>query len=83
MINTRRSDIDILIEILKISSEKTKKTWILHRANMSHNQLEKYLGLLIEKQLLVKHNEPYAAFETSDRGHEFIDLAEKMSSFFD
>jgi len=51
-LNTRRSDINIIADILKLG--ETNKTQIMYSANMSYRQLEKYLGFLIEKKFLRK-----------------------------
>jgi len=52
MVNTRRSEIDIIGEILNLSRDGAKKTEILYQGNLSYTQLQKYLPFLVEKDIL-------------------------------
>lgn len=83
MINGRRSDIDILTDILKLSCESAKKTRILYQANLSHKQLERYIDVLMGNGLLIKKMTPFRVYQTSEKGHEFIALSQKINTFFE
>ena len=83
MINGRRSDIDILTDILKLSCESAKKTRILYQANLNHKQLNRYLNVLLEKGLLVKKQTPFRVYQTSEKGHEFINITQKLNTFLE
>ena len=54
MLNGRRSNIQIIAEILRL--EEAGKTEIMYSVNMSYAQLEKYLNFLVERGFLVKTN---------------------------
>jgi predicted transcriptional regulator len=56
-------------EILNLSLKGLKKTHVMYKANLSHNQLEKFLKILTEKKLLTKENNRYI---TTEKGREFI-----------
>jgi predicted transcriptional regulator len=56
-------------EILNISKEGAKKTHVMYRANLSHSQLEKYLGILMDKKLLGIDDGLYVITE---KGKEFV-----------
>ena len=52
MVNCRRSEIEIICEILNLSRNGAKKTEILYQGNLSYTQLQKYLPFLVEKEIL-------------------------------
>ena len=55
MLNKRRSEIEIINQILKLSSNGAKKTEILYQGNLSYLQLQSYLPYLIEKNIIEEH----------------------------
>ena len=63
--------------ILTLCTKEIKKTHIMYRANLSHKQLEKYLGILVSKELLIRKNGYYA---TTDKGLDFIAGFKKVQS---
>ena len=50
MVTSRRSSIDIIGGILRLG--EAKKTRVMYQVNMSHTQLNFYLGFLVDKGLL-------------------------------
>ena len=52
MVNNRRSEIEIIGKILRLSSNGAKKTELLYQGNFSYAQLQSYLSFLIEKNIL-------------------------------
>ena len=65
----RRSRLETINVILTISVHGIKKTHIMYRANLSYRQLEKYVELLVSKQLLAKQGDAYV---TTDKGFAYI-----------
>jgi predicted transcriptional regulator len=63
--------------ILKLCSTGSRKTHIMYRANLSHYQLEMYLFLLIEKNLLALKQRHYT---TTPKGYLFIKSFEELVS---
>ena len=55
MVNNRRSELDIINEILVLSKGGAKKTEILYQGNLSYTQLQSYLPFLIKKNILQEH----------------------------
>jgi len=55
MFNKRRSEIQIIREILDLSKTGAKKTEILYQNNMSFVQLKNYLSFLIEKKIIMEN----------------------------
>ena len=55
MSDTRRSEIEIIGEILKLTRRGAKKTEILYQGNLSYAQLQTYLAFLLDKDILEEH----------------------------
>ena len=72
-----RCRIETLNIILTISIKGIKKTHIMHKANLSHKQLEKSLEVLTSKGLLLKDGDSY---KTTDKGLAFIEEFAKIQS---
>ena len=66
----KRSRFETIYTILKLCVKSTKKTHIMYRANLSHQQLEKYLNLLLERNLVAAGDDGYT---TTPRGMNFIE----------
>lgn len=45
--NYRRSNVEIIDDMLRLGENGAGKTEIMHSANMSYSQLQKYLSFLI------------------------------------
>jgi predicted transcriptional regulator len=80
----KRSDIDIMANILSASKRGAKKTRIMYRCNLSHNQLQVYLQILLEKGFLASHTNKEGAkqnyFKTASKGFEFLDAYRTLKS---
>jgi len=72
----KRSDIDIMASILDEAHKGARKTRIMYRCNLSHNQLQVYLKLLLGMGFLVSHSEKGSSelglFETTAKGLKFL-----------
>ena len=73
----KRSDIDIMANILSEANKDTKKTRIMYRCNLSHRQLQIYLQVLRDMGLLAFHSKKEGAkmnyFRTTSKGFKFLD----------
>lgn len=80
--NTRRSKIHILVDILKLVQRKggkAKPTHILYGANLSHTRLKKYLNILLENEFLEKLNKDKRVYyEITLKGQKFISEFKKV-----
>ena len=52
MVNVRRSEFEIISDILTLSRNGAKKTELIYQGNLSYTQVQKYLPFLIERQIL-------------------------------
>ena len=72
----KRSDLDIMANILSAANKGTKKTRIMYRCNLSHKQLQVYLKLLLEMEFLEPHSKEGGKlnyFITTSKGCKFLD----------
>ena len=87
MVNSRRSELDIIGEILVLSKKGAKKTEILYQANLSYMQLQKYLPFLVEKNILEKHvvkNNGYShnLYKTTEKGLDLLNTINQIYAHF-
>ena len=66
----KRSDIDIMANILSEARRGARKTRIMYRCNLSHRQLEAYLELLLDMGFLESNSN---SFGTTTKGRKFLD----------
>ena len=66
----KRSDIEIMANILSEANGGARKTRIMYRCNLSHRQLQAYLKLLLRLGLL---ESPSDSFKTTVKGRKFVD----------
>ena len=74
----KRNRFETMYIILKLCSAGSKKTHIMYRANLSHQQLEKYLTILFDKELLAIKEGSYT---TTQRGYLFIRKFDELVNF--
>ena len=82
MVKNRRSELDIITEILDLSKEGTKKTDILYKGNLSYTQIQSYLPFLIDKDVLEecmikKKGRNYRFYRTTSKGLSLLDAAHR------
>jgi predicted transcriptional regulator len=67
----KRSDIDIIANILDEARKGSRKTRVMYRCNLSHRQLQVYLNLIQDMGLLASHSE---FFITTAKGNKFLEV---------
>jgi len=69
--NQRRSNIEIINEMLRIGADGAGKTEIMYSANMSYSQIQKYLKFMISQGLIdkVEVDNPSVAYRVTEKGH--------------
>jgi predicted transcriptional regulator len=69
--NQRRSNIEIISEMLRIGASGAGKTEIMYSANMSYRQIQKYLKFMIAQGLIdkVEVGNPSVAYQVTEKGH--------------
>ena len=88
MLNSRRSEIEIIRDILVLSQAGAKKTEIMYQVNLSFFQLNNYLKYLLENELLQKNpiqingNGLGIEFVTSKKGTNCLTSIKTAMNFF-
>jgi predicted transcriptional regulator len=79
-----RTRIEILANILQVASNRTLKTHIMYRANLSHRQLERYLAYLETNGMLeevLDESDGVTKFRITQKGLDFLKDYERLSSY--
>jgi predicted transcriptional regulator len=73
-IKRRRSDIDIIAEMLKAGEKGAGKTEIMYSVNMSYSQIQKYLPYLISGGFIDTTNlsNPKVCYRVTEKGQELL-----------
>ena len=88
MFDKRRSEIQIIGEIVNLSKSGAKKTEILYQTNMSYSQLQHYLTYLLEKDILKQDTKTNAngtssqIFVTTEKGTNLLGDIDKLFKYF-
>jgi len=79
-VNRRRSDLEIIANMLKVSENGTGKTRIMYGANMSYSQIQKYLGYLIAQGFIdeIKLGNPSVTYKVTASGLKLLKLIESI-----
>ncbi|MCX6005778.1 MAG: hypothetical protein NTZ34_00750 [Chloroflexi bacterium] len=69
--NQRRSNIEIISDMLRIGANGAGKTEIMYSANMSYRQIQKYLKFMMAQGLIdkVEIGNPSVAYQVTEKGH--------------
>lgn len=75
-VNRRRSDIEIIAEMLKVGENGAGKTEIMYNVNMSYRQIQKYLGFLLGQGLIdrMQMGNPCVTYQITDKGTKLLQL---------
>lgn len=68
--NHRRSNIEIIGDMLRVGENGAGKTEIMYSANMSYSQLQKYLGFLISHNFIdrLEVGNPKVTYRVTEKG---------------
>jgi predicted transcriptional regulator len=76
---SNRGKIEIMADILSLSTSGIKKTHIMYRANLSYEQILYYLNELLSKALMVQDvNETHTTYRTTEKGREFLNCFARL-----
>ena len=75
-VNRRRSDVEIMADMLKVGENGAGKTEIMYSANMSYRQIQKYLGFLVASGFIdkMKMGNPSVTYQVTDNGLKLLQL---------
>jgi len=72
--NRRRSNIEIIADMLRVGENGAGKTEIMYSANMSYAQLQKYLAFMLNHGFInkVKVGNPSVTYQVTNKGGELL-----------
>ncbi len=75
-VNRRRSDIEIIADMMEVGENGAGKTKIMYSANMSYRQIQKYLGFLIAQGFIdkIEMGNPSVTYQVTDSGLKLLEL---------
>ena len=73
-VNRRRSDIEIMGDMLRMGKNGAGKTRIMYHADMSYSQTQKYLWFLTNQGFLIRvvADKSLAKYYATDKGNELL-----------
>ena len=75
-----RGKIEIMADVLALSTAGIKKTHIMYKANLSYEQILYYLNQLLGKGLIAQDVADSAlVYRTTEKGREFLACYSRMS----
>ena len=79
-VNRRRSDIEIIADMLKVGENGAGKTEIMYSANMSYSQIQKYLGYLVAHGFIdkIKMGNPSVTYQVTENGLRLLQLVNSL-----
>ena len=79
-VGRRRSNIEIIADILRIGENGAGKTEIMYSANMSYSQIQRYLDYLVSQGFIVKVNidNTMIAYRVTDRGFKLLQAIDNL-----
>ena len=80
-LNRRRSNIEIIADMLRAGENGAGKTHIMYSANMSYTQIQKYLDFLINHDFLAKVELDYppTAYRVTESGLKLLRLIDNLT----
>jgi len=78
--NNRRSNIEIIADMLRVGENGAGKTEIMYSANMSYSQLQKYLGFLMSQGFIdkVEVGNPVVTYQVTELGSKLLNSIDSV-----
>ena len=69
-VSRRRSNIEIIADMLRVGENGAGKTEIMYSANMSYTQIQKYLGYLLTHEFIdkIEIGNPVVTYQVTEKG---------------
>ena len=85
LFDSKRSESDILFEILSHANGGIRKTRLLHKANMSHNQLNRYITILKYYDIMKEKRvgDDGKLYIITEKGKVLLNCLQEMHNLFD
>ena len=77
----KRSDIEILADILRVAMDGAKKSHIVYQANLNFEVAKRYLKRLHEAGLIILPSDGSRLFKTTPKGVEYLNQYENLIDY--
>ena len=80
-IGSRRSNLQIIADMLRVGENGAGKTEIMYSANLSYAQIQKYLGFLLAQGFITKMKigNPCVTYQVTDAGLKLLKSIDGIS----
>ncbi|OGO00943.1 MAG: hypothetical protein A2Y58_02235 [Chloroflexi bacterium RBG_13_51_52] len=84
-VGQRRSNIEIIADMLRVGENGAGKTEIMYTANMSYNQIQKYLEYLVNQGFITKINidSTMIAYQVTESGLKLLKAIDTLMSMLE
>lgn len=84
-VGRRRSNIEIIADMLRVGENGAGKTEIMYTANMSYSQIKKYLEYLVNQGFVNKVNmdNSMVAYQVTDNGLKLLKAIDTLLEMLD
>jgi predicted transcriptional regulator len=81
-VSRRRSNIEIIADMLRVGENGAGKTEIMYSANMSYSQIQKYLDYLVSQGFIIKVNldKTMVAYQVTESGLKLLKAIDTLMS---
>lgn len=79
-VSQRRSNIEIIADMLRVGENGAGKTEIMYSANMSYSQIQKYLEYLVNQGFInrVEMDNTMVAYQVTDSGLKLLRVIDNL-----
>ena len=79
----KRSESEIIAQILYSAEKEAKKTQLLYKANISYTHFTKYFNFLIEKEFIKIKDQNYTGkiYKTTEKGQHLLESINKLLKY--
>ena len=79
-VGQRRSNIEIIADMLRVGENGAGKTEIMYSANMSYHQIQKYLDYLVNHGFInkIKMDNTLVAYQVTDSGLKLLKAIDNL-----
>ena len=84
-VGNRRSNIEIIADMLRVGENGAGKTEIMYSANMSYSQIQKYLDYLVNQGFINKINmdNTVVAYQVTDNGLKLLKAIDTLMAMLE
>ena len=85
MVSQRRSNIEIIADMLKVGEGGAGKTKIMYNANLSYSQIQKYLSFLMSQGFIdkVQVGNPSVTYQVTESGRKLLELITSLQEMLE